>query len=606
MDRDQSKRKQVKSWRLWVIGLLCAYLFNGSVMAAPSAALGYTPKYPANFRHFDYVNPNAPKGGELRLSVMGNYDGLNPYLLKGIAAEGVGGLVVETLMEQAWDEPYSLYPLLAEDIDLAKDRLSVSFRLNKKARFSDGSPVTAQDVKFSFDTLKSDQAHPMFRFYWSDIKRAVAVDTHTVRFEFARVNPELYLLSAQIPVFSQQWVGTRAFDKVVNETPVGSGPYVVDRFDLGKNIHYRRDPNYWGKDLPSRRGMFNFDRISYKYYLDSTAQLEAFKAGEYDFSSVTSSKQWAREYQGAKFTSGQIKREELKHRNNAGMQGFIFNTRNDLFKDWRVRRAIALAFDFEWSNDQLFFNQYTRIHSYFSNSELASSGLPKGDELKLLEPYRSKLPARVFNEVWQAPSTRPPNSLRANLLKAKGLLEEAGWRVKAGVLQNAQGKKFEFEFLLAQGEFERILAPFSKNLEKLGIRMRYRTVDVALYKERRDNRNFDMMVESVGQSQSPGNEQINYWHSSSADQKGSDNLIGIKDPVVDALIDKVIYAPDRGALITAVHALDRVLLHGDYMVPNWYIATHRVAYVHTLMYPKTAPLYYEATAWAIKTWWKKP
>ena len=588
------------------IGIFIGSVLSTSSLAAPAMGLGYTPKYSPDFKHFDYVSPDAPKGGELVLSEFGNYDGLNPFLLKGISASKISELVFETLMEQSLDEPFSLYAHLAEDIQLAQDKLSVTFRLNAKARFSDGAPVTAEDVKFSFDTLKSEQAHPTFRFMWTDIKRAVVVDKRTVRFEFAKVNPELHLIASQMPIFSSKWVGKKKFDKVVTDLPISSGPYVVEKFDLGKSIRYKRNPDYWAKDLNSRRGMFNFDRITVKYYTDDTVQLEAFKAGEFDFMFILNSKQWARDYMGSKFDSGQLKREELAHRNNAGMQGFVFNIRRPIFKDKRVRQAISLAFDFEWSNEKLFYNQYKRVHSYFSNSELASSGLPQGAELALLQPYRDKLSPEIFTTEWKPPVTSGPDGLRENLRKAKQLLTSAGWKLKDGVLQNAQGQKLEFEILLAQKAFGRIVEPYGQNLAKVGIKASYRTVDVALYQRRVDTRDFDMVVHSVPQSQSPGNEQLNFWHSSTADQEGSYNIIGIKDPVVDALVDKVVYAPDRASLVTATHALDRVLLHGEYMVPNWYTPVHRVAYKNSLAYPTKLPLYYNAESWMLRTWWKKP
>ena len=573
--------------------------------AAPAAALGYAPKYPPGFSHFDYANPNAPQGGTLVLSAFGSFDRLNPFLLKGVVGAGVMDLVLEPLMEQSLDEPYSVYAHLAEDIALAPDKLSVTFRLNAKARFADGSPVSAEDVKFSFDMLKSKQAHPQYRFYWADIKRAVVVDARTVRFEFAKVNPELYLIAAQMPVFARKWVGNKSFDKVIVEPPLGSGPYIVAEHDLGKKITYVRNPNYWARSLGTARGMYNFERIVYKYYKDETVQLEGLKAGEFDFMSVYHSKQWARDYRGPQFDSGAIKKVELKNSNNAGMQGFVFNTRRALFKDKRVRRAISLAFDFDWSNRNLFYNQYTRCDSYFSNSDLAARGLPQGAELALLEPYRRQLPAEVFTTVWQPPASASPQALRQNLRQAKQLLAEAGWVVRHGALRNAQNQAFEFEIMLVQKGFERIVAPFARNLGKLGIKARYRTVDVSLYQRRSDTFNFDMMVESFGQSQSPGNELLGLWHSSTADQEGSPNIMGVRDPVVDALIEKVIYAPDRARLVTAGRALDRVLLHGEYVVPNWYIAMHRVAYWDKFGFPQTLPRYYAADRWALQTWWRR-
>lgn len=587
---------------------LVLLLLGGAVMAAPlaiaapSQALGYTPKYPPGFTHFDYVNPNAPKGGEVTLSAQGSFDSLNPFLLRGIGPEGLSQLVFETLMVGSEDEPFSQYGLLADDVELAADGLSVTFHINPKARFSDGSPVTAADVKFSFDTLKSDKAHPQYRFYWADIKRAVVLGERKVRFDFARVNPELHMIVGQIPIFSRKWVGDRPFDKVVLKKPIGSGPYTVGDYELGKYITYVRNPNYWGKDLGGRRGTYNFDRVTFRYYRDSTAQLEAFKAGEFDFILVNNSKQWARDYNGAKFDDGRIQKVAFPHHNNAGMQGFVFNLRRPLFQDERVRRAITLAFDFEWENHHLFYDQYKRCDSYFSNSELASSGLPRGDELALLDNYRNQLPKEVFTRVWRPPSTKP-YGLRHNLLKAKKLLEEAGWHYRDGALRNAEGEPFRFEFMLFQKGFLRIVAPFARNLAKLGIEVDYRTVDAAIYQERQDSFDFDMMVNVFGESQSPGNELVGMFHSSAANQEGSQNVIGIKNPVVDALIDKVIYAPDRKHLVTAVHALDRVLLYGDYVVPNWYIANHRVAYWNKFGHPQTLPLYYSATNWMLETWW---
>lgn len=592
--------------RLFKILLALALLALAPLAAAaPSIALGDMPKYPAAFGHFDYVNPDAPKGGVLNLPAIGNFDSLNPFLLKGIAAAGINELVFETLMEQSQDEPFSQYGLLAEDVQLAPDRLSVTYRLNPRAKFSDGSPVTAYDVRHSFDTLKGQFAHPQYKFYWADIKRAVVVDERTVRFEFARLNPELHLLTGQIPVFSRKWGEGKPFDKVVTDLPLGSGPYRVDEFQLGKRIGYRRNPDYWGRNLDTRRGMFNFDQVNFIYYKDSTVQLEAFKAGEFDFVAVSNSKQWARDYKGPKFNRGLIRKTELSHHNNAGMQGFVFNTRRDLFKDKRVRKAISLALDFEWSNRNLFYNQYQRCDSYFSNSELASSGLPQGEELALLEPWRKALPPEVFTQAWRPPSTRAPGSLRANLRQARALLAEAGWHYRDGALRNARGEPFEFEILLAEKGFERIVGPFAGNLAKLGIQASYRTVDVALYQRRLDTFDFDMTVHAYGQSQSPGNEQMNLWHSGAAGKEGSNNVIGIRDPVVDALVEKVVYAPDRKALVTATRALDRVLLHGEYLVPNWYVARHRVAYWDKFGFPDTLPKYYQAMEWMLRYGWAK-
>lgn len=592
--------------RAWLAGIVyLIFFYPVQAFASSAIALGYQPKYRPGFHHFNYVNPVAPKGGEIVLSGFGNYDSFNPFILKGNAVDGLSGLVFEPLMVQSTDEPYSLYAHLAEDIQLAPDKLSVKFRINPKARFSDGTPVTAYDVKTSFDLMKGPEGHPRFRFYWADIKRAVVLGRRQIRFDFAQVNPELHLIVAQMLVFSRKWVTDKKFSKLSKELPIGSGPYVIDRYRLGKDISYKRNPDYWAKNNNSRRGMYNFDRVTFKYYKDSTVQLEALKAGEFDFMLVNHSKQWARDYQGPQFESGAVKKVLLKHQNNAGMQGFVFNTRRELFKDRRVRRALALAFDFAWSNRNLFYKQYERCDSYFSNSPLAARGLAKGRELALLNKYRKQLPPEIFRKVWRPPVTDKPEQLRQNLLQAKLLLEQAGWKVKDSVLKNEKGKRFEFDFLLTQKGFERILAPWAHNLKKLGINMRYRTVDVSLYLRRMRTFDFDIMVASFPQSQSPGNELFNMWYSRAATQEGSSNLAAIDDPVVDALIKEIIYAPDRSHLVIAARALDRVLLYGEYLVPNWYIGVHRVAYWDKFAFPKKRPLYYEATSWALSHWWRK-
>jgi microcin C transport system substrate-binding protein len=342
-------------------------LVGNASLAASSAALGYAPKYRNGFKHFQYVNPRAPRGGELVLSGFGNFDSFNPYVLRGVPVDGLGGMIFEPLMVQAADEPYGLYAHIASDIQLAADRLSVRFRIDPAARFSNGRRVTADDVKFTFDTLKSDKGHPYYRFYWADIRRAVVVSPGTIRFEFRRRNPELHLIAASIPVFAPEWVGDTPFDKLSKKMPIGTGPYRIQKYRLGKDITFQRRNDYWAENKNTRRGMYNFDRVTYKYYKDETIQLEALKSGEFDFVYVLNSKQWARDYRGPQFETGRIKKQLLSHRNSEGMQGFIFNTRRDLFKDVRVRRALTLAFDFEWSNKNLFYGQYKRYPGRLGN-----------------------------------------------------------------------------------------------------------------------------------------------------------------------------------------------------------------------------------------------
>ncbi len=587
---------------LFLILLFCLPV---NVNAVPAMGMGYAPKYPPDYQHFDYVNPDAPKGGELTLMGLGTFDSLNPYLLKGISAGGLGTLVFESLLEKSLDEPFTEYGLIADDFYLSDDELSVTFHINPLAKFSNGDAITAEDVKYSFDILMSKAAHPQFRVYYGDVKSATVIDELTVRFDFKNKNRELHMIIGEIPIFSKKWAGNLAFDKTGDVVPIASGPYRVEKYDRGKSIVYVRNPDYWAQDLPVRKGMFNYEKITYKYYKDSTIALEAFKAGEFDFFFENYSKRWARSHNGPRYDSGKIIKRELTHKNNAGMQGFAFNTRRDKFKDVRVRRALSLAYDFEWANAKLFYNQYVRADSYFSNSELAAKGLPEGKELALLEKYRDQLPPEIFTRQWQPATTLPPHSLRKNLIQARDLLAEAGWTVQDGVLKNAEGEPFVLDILLVQSGFDRIIAPYAHNLKKLGVETRYRKVDSSLYKRRMDTFEFDMVVTSFPSSVSPGNELMNMFYSSSAEMKGSRNMPGIKNPVVDALVLEIIQAKDREHVIIASRALDRVLLYGEYLVPNWYINVHRVAYWNKFGIPKTQPLYYDPVSWMLKAWWIK-
>ena len=576
------------------------------VHAAPSAGYGYEPKYKQNFTHFDYVNADAPLAGKLKLaSLSSTFDSFNPFILKGSAADGLEPLIFETLMVSSDDEPYSVYGLLADDISISDDEMSVSFHINDKARFSDGSKVTAEDVKFSFDTLKSTQAHPGYRIFWADIKSATVVDSNSIRFDFSKNNPELHMIISSLPVFPKAWVGTTDFDKLAIKKPLGSGPYILTEHQLGKHLVYQKDPNYWAKELNTRKGMFNFETIVFKYYKDRTIALEAFKAGEFDFISVYSSKSWARDYQGKHFKSGKIIKDTFKHENNEAIQGFVFNTRLPIFSDKRVREALTLAFDFEWANRMLFFGQYTRAYSFFSNSELAATGKPSNAELELLEPYRKQLDPKVFQTVWQPPKTTPPDTLRKNLRKAQKLLKSAGWSYQNGSLKNAQGQTFAFHLMLSSKTFERIAAAYARNLEKLGIQMDYRIIDQALYRRKLQTFDFEMTTMRYGQKQSPGNELMNRWHSSSAAIEGSSNHAGIKHPVIDALLSQLVKTRDREKLITFAKVIDRILLNEHYIVPQWFIAYHRVAYWDKFYQPQILPKYFNAKSWMIQSWWIK-
>ncbi|MBF0214536.1 MAG: ABC transporter substrate-binding protein [Magnetococcales bacterium] len=562
-------------------------------------------KYPHDFKGFDYTSPDAKPGGTLNLHALGSFDKMNPYTLKGSAPDMLEPLVFEHLMVSSQDEPFSQYGLLAKKVEVASDGLSVTFHLDPAARFSDDSPLTAEDVKFSLDTLQSAKAHPFYQSYWRDIVAAEVLSPQTIRFRFRQANRELPLIAGQIPVFSRAFFEKTPFDQDSLSIPLGSGPYVVEEFKAGKILTYRRNPKYWGHALPVNRGSYSFERIVLKFYKDPVVALEGFKAGEFDFMFENNSKQWARDYEGPKFAQGLIKKETLPHKRGAGMQGLIFNLRRPMFQDIRVRKAMSLAFDFEWSNENLFYGQYTRSTSYFSNSELAAQGTPSPEELALLEPLKEKLDPSVFGPVPQPPTTTPPNSLRQNLREAAKLLKEAGWSLGPDkVMTDGKGNRLEVEVLLATPDFERILAPYAANLEKLGIVLKYRTVDPSLYQSRVHDFDYDTIINGFGQSQSPGNEQRDMWHSSSATIKGSHNRIGIQDPAVDALVDQIIYAKNRPELITACRALDRVLLSGHYLVPNWHLTYHRIAYWDRFARPEKTPLFYSPSDWLL-SWWMK-
>jgi microcin C transport system substrate-binding protein len=608
-----------RSSRSACVAAVCCVVAVAGLLTAPQAHAVYAiaqygePKYPADFKHFDYVNPNAPKGGTLVLanpSRLTSFDKFNPFTLRGNTAPGVDQLF-ESLTIGSSDEVASAYGLLADDISIAPDGLSTTFHINLRARFSNGDPVTAADVKYSLDTLKSPQAAPQFASIFGEITRAVIVDPQTIRFEFHQRNRELPLLVGSMPVFSRKWGmkpdGSRIpFDQLAFEKPIGSGPYLIERYDNGRTITFRRDPNYWGATLPVRVGMNNFDRIVYKLYSDNTARLEAFKAGEYDALVEYVARNWVRRDIGKKFDSGELIKKEFPQHNGTGMQGFFLNTRRPLFQDVRVRKALDLALDFQWLNRQLFFNQYTRIDSYFANTDLQAKGLPSPGELKLLEPWRAQLDPAVFGPPPLQPDTDPPGSLRANLLEARALLQQAGWTYRDGALRNAKGEPFQFEILDDSGssaQMEPIVATFIRNLQKLGIAANFRVSDFAVYQKRLDDFEFDATTIRMPDVQVPGSEQIERFGSKAADTKGSDNMIGLKSPAVDAILNALIHAQTREQLIDATHALDRVLMHGYYVVPHWYSGTHRVAFKRGLAWPETLPLYYSAEGWITSMWW---
>lgn len=589
---------------LWALAAYMTFINVPICSAAHGISIDGKLKYKPGFKQFDYTSEQARKGGGLILHDLGSFDKMNPYTLKGSAPSGLNNLVFETLTASSLDEPFAAYGLIAKNIELADDRLSVTYTIDENAKFSDGTAITPEDVEFSLNTLKSNAAHPFYQAYLQDITSSEILGKDRIRFNFARVNRELHMIASQVPVFSKKFYSKHPFDDPSMVPPVGSGPYVVEMVNPGKSITYKRNPDYWAKDHPTRKGMFNFDTITFKYFRDQIVSVEAFKANEFDFMYINIAKQWARDLVGPKFDSKRIIKEYLPHKNNQGMQGFVFNLRNPLFQDRGVRMALGMAFDFEWANNNLFFNEYTRSASYFSNSDLAAKGRPEGLELEYLLPFKEQLPPEIFNQQPTPFSTEVPNSLRGNLRKAKKVLEESGWTVQDGRLADKEGRPFEFEILLVSPSFERVMAGYVNNLNKLGVNASYRTIDPALYIDRLNRFDFDMTVNVFGQSQSPGNEQRDYWHSGSAERQGSRNLIGIKDPIVDELVDKIIYATTQEELTAACRALDRVLWYGFYVVPNWYVARHRVSYWNKFNRPEKLPLYYNPIQ-ALMTWWMK-
>lgn len=554
-------------------------------------------KYGPDFTRFDYVNPAAPKGGLVRYAAIGGFDSLNPFIVTGRAATGIMQ-IYDTLMRSSLDEPGSEYGLIAESVSYATDYSSVTFNLRPTATWHDGQPITPEDVLWSLETLKAN--HPFYHAYYANVVRAEKLSAHQVRFVFSVTgNRELPLIVGQFPILPKHyWQGTdaqgkkRDFTKTTLEPPLGSGPYRIGDIQTNRSITYERVPDYWGKDLPVNGGAHNFDRIRFEYFGDTTVALEAFKAGQVDVRLENSAKNWATGYDFPAIKDGRVKLEKLATKNSEGMQGFVFNTRRDKFKDRRVREAFDWALDFEWLNNNIFYGQYTRTQSYFSNSELAATGLPSPAELAILEPFRGQVPDEVFTQVFKNPTTDGSGQVRQNLQHATILLREAGWILKNGVLTNQKtGEPFEVEFLLADPSFERVVTPFTQNLKKLGIMATIRIIDSAQYQNRTDHYDFDIVVGNFPQSLSPGNEQRDFWGSQAADRPGGRNLIGIKDPVVDQLIDRIILAKDRAELVAATRALDRVLLWTYYVVPQWHTAYERVAVWAYIAHPEPTPAY---------------
>lgn len=579
--------------------------------AAHGYALWGDLKYPAGFAHFDYANPAAPKGGEIRLvsnSRTSTFDKYNPFTIKGSAPAYLSNLMFDSLLTGALDETGSGYGLLANDVVVAPDGLSATFRLRPEARFHNGSPVLAADVKHSYETLIGPFTSPAFKTLLADVAGIEVLDERTVRYRFKKPNRELPLTVGGLPVFSRQWGvengKAKPFDQVVTDIPIGSGPYKIGPVRFGKDITYVRDPGYWAKDLAVKRGLDNFDHVTVKIYKDNTARLEALKAGEFDLMRFFSAGDWARRVTGKRFDSGELVKGEFKHRQPSGFQSYVLNTRRPQFKDARVREALGLAMDYEWMNRQMFYNAYQRVNGLFGNTDCQATGTPSPEELALLTPWRGRVPDAAFGPMTVPPRTDGDASLRANLRRAQALLKEAGWEVRDGVLRNAQGDAFVIEYLDSNEAGARVVTPWARNLEKIGIALKFRPVDFALYQQRLQKFDFDVTTLAYQGTHNPGQELADLFGSQAADTEDSGNHTGIKSPAVDALIAQVTAAKSKAELLPACRALERVIAHSHVLIPQWTAGTHRMAYnAQRLQRPAEMPPYATGELWAIETWW---
>ena len=590
-------------------------LWSTAGWAAHGYALWGQLKYPDGFTHFNYVNPTAPKGGELRLVSnlrLSTFDKYNPFTLRGSAPAYLSNLMFDSLLAGALDENGAAYGLLAEDVVTAPDGLSVTFKLRDTARFHNGDPVLAADVKHSFDTLLGPHTSPAFKTVLQDVAGLDVLGERTVRYRFKKPNRELPLTVGGLPVFSRAWgnaidpkTGQRkTFDQVVTDIPIGSGPYKIGPVQFGRDITYVRDPAYWARDLPVRRGTANFDRIVVKIYKDNTAKLEALKAGEFDLMRFFSAGDWARRVNGKRFNTGELVKGEFTHRLPTGFQSYVLNTRRPPLDDIRVREALGLAMDYEWMNRQMFYNAYQRVQGLFGNTDCSPQGTPSPEELALLEPWRKQLPPAVFGPVYAAPRTDGANSLRGNLKRAKALLREAGWTVQGGQLRNAQGQAMVLEYLDSNETGARVVTPWIRNLTKLGVELKFRPVDFALYQQRLRSFDFDIVSLAYGGTNNPGAEYADLFGSAAAKTEDSGNHTGIANPAVDALIERMIEAPTQPEFLAACRALDRAITHSHVLIPQWSATTHRMAYnAWRLARPKDMPPYASGEVWAIDTWW---
>ena len=577
-------------------------------------ALWGQPRYAADFKHFDYVNPQAPKGGELRMVSnlrYSTFDKYNPFTIKGSPPAYLADMLFETLLAPSLDETATGYGLLAEDVHVPADGMSATFRLRPQARFHNGKPVLAQDVKYSYETLLSKYVSPGYKTLFAEVDSCDVLDDRTVRFRFKKPNRDLPLtVGAVLPVFSRDWgLGSdgkpKPFDQVVVDTPIGSGPYKIGPVKFGRDITYVRDPSYWGADLPVRVGAANFDRVTIKIYKDNTARLEALKAGEFDLMRINSAGDWARRLTGRRFDSGELLKGAFENKLPSGFQSFFLNTRRPQLQDVRVREALGLAYDFEWMSRQMFYGAYQRVHGLFGNTACETHGSPTEAELALLKPFEASLPPGTLGPIGQPPRTDVGDGLRGNLRRAQQLLAEAGWTLKDGALRNAAGEPMVIEYL-DSGDSARLISAWSRNLEKLGITLKLRNVDYALYQQRMDKYDFDIVTLNVPGTHNPGQEYAELFGSAAADQEGGSNYVGLKSRAVDSIIAQMAAAKSEQQMLPACHALERIIVQGHYLIPQYYSGTHRMVYdAWRLALPWQIPAYSPGELWAVYTWWAK-
>ncbi len=597
--------------RFFVLFLLAALPVQG--WSAHAIVQFGEPKYPAGFRHFDYVNPDAPRGGVLTLSLVSlnsSFDKYNPFTLKGRPAPGLLDMLFETLTVFSLDEPNTQYGLLAENIDLAPDLRSVTFRLHPRARFSNGDAVTAEDVAYSFRTLADGKGvNPRFKAYFSEISDVAVLDERHIRFDFSRPGKDLSFVAGSVPVFSRKWGlqadGSRIpFEDLKLEQPISTGAYLLESASKGLSVIYRRDPDYWGDESPARRGFHNFDKVVYKLYKDRDTQVTALRAGDYDFYSETQMRYWCCQYIGKRFDTGELIKSKLPHSNPPSMNGWVVNIRREKFQDPRVREALNYLLDFEWINEKILDNEFRRTDSYFSGTALQARGLPSPEELQLLEPWRDELPPAVFGPVYEQPDSIRAGGFRANLRRALELFAEAGWHYRDNYLRNAQGEPFTMEVSGLRTQSAHV-ETVNLNLLKAGILLQRRDADAATSRRRMQTFDFDYTSLSLRESRLPAGELWRVFNSTDADVHGSENIIGVKSAAVDDLIQRMMDADDQRDLEIAGRALDRVLLHSHYFIPFRYLDHHYIVHHKRLRWPDMLPTHYNAQEWAIGTWWEE-